>query len=74
MKILLRHKFPMVCQKVETMARSIMRSGPERTIDMDDVGMRLALDVVAVVSSFQASRHVVYSSAHSTCSKQAAIM
>ena len=41
----------MVCQKVETIATFIERCGPERSIDMDSIGMRLALDVVALVSS-----------------------
>ncbi len=33
----------MVCEKVETVARFIVRCGPERSIDVDSIGMRLAL-------------------------------
>ena len=46
----------MVCEKVETIAKVIERCGPERSIDMDNIGMRLALDVVALVSSLQMVR------------------
>lgn len=46
-----RQKFPMVCQKIEIIAQFIERTGPEKTIDMDGIGMRLALDVVALVGT-----------------------
>ena len=42
----------MVRQKVEILADSIEKIGPERSIDMDDAGMRLALDVVSSVSYY----------------------
>ena len=44
-----RQKFPMVRHKVGTLAGYLRKAGPERSIDMDEAGMRLALDIVALV-------------------------
>lgn len=41
----------MVRHKVELLTDFLTRCGPERSIDVDDAGMRLALDVVSSVSS-----------------------
>ena len=42
----------MVRQKVGTLAEYLRKAGPERSIDMDEAGMRLALDIVALVGLF----------------------
>ena len=42
----------MVRQKIDTLAEYLRRAGPEKSIDMDEAGMRLALDIVALVGLF----------------------
>ena len=44
-----REKFPMVLEKVNLLTSALLEIGPEQSIDMDNAGMRLALDVVALV-------------------------
>lgn len=45
-----RQKFAMVRGKVQALAEALAGVGPEQSIDLDNVGMRLALDVVSLVS------------------------
>ena len=40
----------MVLEKARSLANSLIKIGPEQSIDVDNAGMRLALDVVALVS------------------------
>ncbi len=47
---MLREKFPLVRDKCISLVKSLQKLGPEASIDMDNAGMRLALDVVALVS------------------------
>lgn len=44
-----RDKFPMVLEKASLLTSALLKVGPEQSIDVDNAGMRLALDVVALV-------------------------
>ena len=60
-----RQKFEMVRSKALALVGSLSQVGPEQSVDLDNAGMRLALDVVALVMppivSTPASVKYVYS-------------
>lgn len=62
-----REKFPMVLEKAKFLTSALLKIGPEQSIDVDNAGMRLALDVVALVRK-QKKYRTHYNSGSIICS------
>ena len=60
MKMARRKKFAIVRSKVEVLAAALSKLGPEQSCDLDNAGMRLALDVVSLVRCPDTSWWITY--------------